>query len=131
MCQAVLYLSSCFILTVSLSVDSISARAKTDSPRILGIAQISYYVSGLSKARSYYEDFLGFQEAFSTKTPDGADAAFVKINDHQFIQLILGTPKNHGFLYGIAFETNDAKGMRAYLASKGIKVPEAVGKDAA
>src|SRR5438270_11614507 len=83
---------------------------EAQKPRILRVAQISYYVGDLAKARSYYEDFLGFQEAFSTKTPDGADAAFVKINDHQFIQLILGTPKNHGFLYGIAFETNDAKG---------------------
>ena len=102
-----------------------------DGPRVLGVAHTSYYVSDLGKARSYYEDFLAFQEAFSVKAPDGANAVFVKINDHQFIELIAEPPKNHGFLYGIGFETNDARGMRRHLASLGINVPEDVGKDQA
>jgi lactoylglutathione lyase len=95
------------------------------------VAQISYYVSDLGKARSYYEGFLGFREAFSLKTEDGSNATFVKINDHQFVELIAEPPKNHGSLYGIAFETDDARAMRAYLASIGVKVPDAVGKDVA
>jgi catechol 2,3-dioxygenase-like lactoylglutathione lyase family enzyme len=102
-------------------------------PRILGVAHIAYYVSDLAKARAYYVGFLGFQEAFSLKNPDGADhVAFVKINDRQFIQLIAEDPKNwtnHGFLHHVAFETDDAEGMRGYLASSGIKVPPKAAKD--
>jgi len=118
------------LLLLLLSVtESVWAADKANSPRILGVARMSYYVSDLGKARSYYEDFLGFQEAFSVKAPDGADAVFVKINDGQFIELIAEPPKNHGFLYGIGFETNDARGMRTHLASLGIKVPDNVSKD--
>jgi lactoylglutathione lyase len=112
-------------------IGSIWAADRADSPRIVGVAQMSYYVSDLGKARSYYEDFLGFQEAFRVKTLSGADAAFIKINDHQFIELVAERPKNHGFLYGIGFETNDVRGMRSHLASLGIKVPESVRKDPA
>jgi lactoylglutathione lyase len=102
-------------------------------PRILGVAHIAYYVSDLAKARAYYLGFLGFQEAFSLKNPDGADhVAFVKINDRQFIQLIAEDPKNwtnHGFLHHVAFETDDAEGMRTYLASIDIKVPPKATRD--
>jgi catechol 2,3-dioxygenase-like lactoylglutathione lyase family enzyme len=101
-------------------------------PHIIGVAGIAYDVGDLDKARSYYEGFLGFQEAGAAKNPDGSDhAAFVKINDHQFIELIAEPPTNHGFLHGAIFETNDAAGMRELLKSKGITVPDKVSKDAA
>src|SRR5260370_38676436 len=106
-------------------VMTIRAAGEVKHPRILGVAHIAYYVSALSKARAYYEDFLGFKEAFSLKNPDGAEhLVFVKINDHQFVELIAEDPKNHGFLHDVGFETNDARGMRTYLASIGIKVPQ-------
>src|SRR5437588_11253874 len=105
-------------------IGSVWASDKGGSPGILGVAQMSYYVGDLSKARSYYEDFLGFQEAFSVQTANGKDAVYVKINDRQFIELIADDPKNHGFLYGIGFETDDARGMRSHLASLGVKVPD-------
>ena len=37
--------------------------------------------------------------------------------------------QNTGFLYGIAFGTSDARGMRDHLASLGINVAEKVGKE--
>jgi len=101
-------------------------------PRILGVAHMAYYVSDLAKARAYYEDFLGFQEAFSVKSGDGTDhAVFIKINDQQFIELIAEPPTNHGFLHDVAFQTDDARGMRTYLASIGIKVPDSISKNQA
>jgi lactoylglutathione lyase len=118
-----------FFLLLSLSA-SLLAADQPKHPPIVGIAHIAYYVSDLGKARAYYEDFLGFKEAFALKNPDGSDhAAFVKINDHQFIELIAEPPKNHGFLHDAGFETNDARGLRDYLASIGVKVPSSVSKD--
>src|SRR5262249_47184217 len=106
--------------------------AIVERPHIIRIAHMAYYVSDLNKARNYYEDFLGFEEAFRLKNPDGAEhLAFIKINDQQFIELVAEAPKNHGFLRHVAFETDDARGMRAFLTSVGVKVPGAVTKDQA
>jgi lactoylglutathione lyase len=110
---------------------ALRVQAQDKSPRIVGMAHMAYYVTDLGRARTYYEGFLGFQEAFSLKNPDGSDhIVFIKINDHQYIELVAETPKNHGFLYNAGFETNDAKGMRDHLASLGLSVPERVVKDA-
>src|SRR5260370_8605511 len=105
-------------------VMTIRAAGEVKHPRILGVAHIAYYVSDLSKARAYYEDFLGFKEAFSLQNPDAAEhVVFVKINDHQFDELIAEYPKNHGFLHDCGFETDDAPSMRTYLAPIDSKSP--------
>ncbi len=120
------------LLALGLSLVPVpGARAQSNTPRITGMAHMAYYVSDLGKARDYYEKLLGFQEAFALKNPDGTDhIVFIKINDHQYIELVAEPVKNHGFLYNAGFETNDAKGMRDHLASLGIAVPEKVEKDA-
>jgi catechol 2,3-dioxygenase-like lactoylglutathione lyase family enzyme len=101
-----------------------------EKPRIVGMAHMAYYVSDLKQARDYYEGFLGFQEAFTLKNPDGSDhVVFIKINDHQFIQLYAEPVKNYGYIHDAGFETNDAKGMRDHLASIGVTVPAAVTKN--
>lgn len=123
------------VLLLAGLISAVQAAEQPKRPRIIGVAHIAYYVSDLKTARTYYEDYLGFQEAYALKNANGSDhVAVVKINDHQFIELIAEDPKNwtnHGFMHDAAFETDDAKGMRAYLSSIGIKVPEAVGKNEA
>lgn len=101
-----------------------------EKPRIIGMAHMAYYVNDLKQARDYYEGFLGFQEAFTLKNRDGSDhVVFIKINDHQFIQLYAEPVTNYGYIHDAGFETNDAKGMRDHLASIGIAVPPAVTKN--
>jgi len=118
-----------FLLLLNLA-SAVRAADEVKHPRILGVAHMAYYVSDLGKARAYYEDFLGFKEAFVLKNPDGSEhAAYVKINDHQFIELIAEAPSNHGYLHDVGFETDDARGLRSYLASIGVKVPDKVTKD--
>jgi len=105
------------------------ALAPNSRPRVEGIAHMAYYVSDLNRSRAYYEDFLGFPEAFALKRPDGSDhVAIVKINDRQFIQLLAEAPRNHGLLHDVAFWTRDIEGVRASLASAGLTVP-VVAKD--
>jgi catechol 2,3-dioxygenase-like lactoylglutathione lyase family enzyme len=82
-----------------------------DQPRIIGMAHMAYYVSDLKQARDYYEGFLGFEEVFTLKNQDGTDhVVFIKINDHQFIELYAEPVKNYGFVHDAGFETNHAKG---------------------
>jgi catechol 2,3-dioxygenase-like lactoylglutathione lyase family enzyme len=103
-----------------------------ERPHIKGIAHLGYYVGDLSKARAYYVDFLGFEEAFCLKKPDGSEhISFIKINDHQFIKLVADAPKNHGFLHEVAFQTDDVRGVRTFLAAAGVVVPQTVSKDQA
>jgi catechol 2,3-dioxygenase-like lactoylglutathione lyase family enzyme len=125
-------------ISVLLCVAAVTFGASTyaESPlpkaQIIGVAGIAYDVTDLGKARDYYETYLGFAEVGTLKNADGTEhALFIKINDHQFIELILEPPTNHGFLHSAMFETNDAAGMRDELAAKGIKVPNKVSKNAA
>src|SRR2546423_356509 len=98
-------------------------------PKILGIAHMALYVSDLGKARTFYKDFLGYEEPYALKRKDGADRiAFIKLNEDQYLELFAEDPKQDGHLNHISFYTDDAKAMRNYLASKGVAVPAEVGK---
>lgn len=122
---AAVLLSACSLATLAHS----SAEAPA---RITGIAHMAYYVSDLKKARDYYEGFLGYQEAFALRDPNGSEhVVYIKINDRQYIVLYAEPTKNHGFMHDAGFETNDAEGMRVHLASIGVKVPDKVTTDEA
>ena len=99
-------------------------------PKILGIAHAAFYVSDLEKTRGFYRDFLGYAEPFALKNADqtGDRIAFIKINDYQYIELFNEKPRAVQQLNHISFYTEDAHKMRDYLASKGVKVPDKVGK---
>ena len=98
-------------------------------PRILGVAHMALFVSDLQKTRAFYKDFLGYDEPYVLKREDGSDRiAFIKINDNQYIELFAENPRQDGRLNHISFYTDSAEGMRRFLAARGVKVPEQVGK---
>ncbi len=117
-------------LFVSILLTTLRAADEVKRPHILGISHMAVYVSDLQKARAFYKDFLGFEEPYTLKRDDGTDRiAFIKINEDQYLELFAEDPKQDGVhLNHISFFTDSAEGMRAYLGSKGIKVPEKVGK---
>ncbi len=98
-------------------------------PRILGVSHIALFVSDIEKSRAFYKDFLGYGEVFSLNKPDGTlSLTFLKINERQYIELFPQTEPGTDRLNHISIETDDAEAMRAYLGSKGIKVPDKVPK---
>jgi catechol 2,3-dioxygenase-like lactoylglutathione lyase family enzyme len=98
-------------------------------PRVLGVAHMALFVSDLQKARAFYKDLLGYEEPYTLQRDDHSDRiAFIKINEDQYVELFAETPKQDGHLNHIAFFTDSAEKMRAYLASQGVQVPEKVGK---
>jgi len=124
-------MATVILFGLSTIVQGKDLHAQAGGARITGMAHMAYYVSDLKKARDYYEGLLGFQEAFALKKADGSDdVVFIKINDHQFIELYNEPVKNYGYIHDVGFETNDAKGMRDRLAAIGVKVPDEVTKDA-
>jgi lactoylglutathione lyase len=103
--------------------------AEAKRPEILGVVHISLFAHDYEASRSFYHDFLGFEEPYSLKNADGSPSlTFFKLNDHQYLEL--GPEKTAGSdrLNHYAIETTDAEAMRQYLASKAVAVPDHVPK---
>ena len=98
-------------------------------PKITGVAHVALYVADVDKARVFYKNFLGYDEPFLLNNPDGKlSLTFIKINDRQYIELFPEREAGTDRLNHISIETDDAEQMRLYLKSKGIAVPDKVGK---
>ncbi len=119
-------------LLTSLLVAAIASAVPADEPKrpkILGVAHIALFVHDIGKARAFYKDFLGYGEPFQLDNQDGSlSLTFIKVNERQYIELFPEKEANTDRLNHISIEVDDAEAMRVYLASKGIKVPEKVGK---
>jgi lactoylglutathione lyase len=94
-------------------------------PKIVGVAHIGLRTDNLEQARKFYGGILGFQEPFTYSEGGKLLLTYFKVNDHQYIEVFpeLKDPKQDRLSH-ISFETSDAEQLRAYLTSKGVKVPE-------
>lgn len=117
-------------LLVALLISvSMASAADVGRPRILGIAHIALSVHNLDQSRAFYRNFLGFEEPYTLQKPDGTPSmAFFKINDRQYIELSPEREPGTDRLMHFAIQTDDAEAMRAYLASRGVRVPDRVPK---
>src|SRR5215831_1831615 len=112
-----------------LSVAGFCQTGAPTCPKILGVAHIGIRTEDLAAARKFYGSLLGYQEPFTYDRPQseggGLLLTYFKVNDHQYIEVFpeLKDPKQDRLSH-ISFETSDAEQLRAYLASKGVKVPE-------
>jgi catechol 2,3-dioxygenase-like lactoylglutathione lyase family enzyme len=111
------------LLSTSLITADLSAQTP-QRPPITGISHIGIFAHDYEKARAFYGQFLGFEEPYSLKNPDGSPSmTFFKINDRQVIELFPERKAGTDRLSHISLETSDIEALRAYLASKGVKVP--------
>jgi catechol 2,3-dioxygenase-like lactoylglutathione lyase family enzyme len=86
-------------------------------PPLAGIAHIALRVHDLDASRAFYLA-LGFEEAFDLRRDNVPYESFIKINDHQFIELYPVTAKapTPAFLH-LCFEGNDLQAIyEDYLA---------------
>jgi catechol 2,3-dioxygenase-like lactoylglutathione lyase family enzyme len=98
-------------------------------PKLLGVEHISLWAHDVGKSRAYYHDFLGFEEPYTLKNADGSPSViFFKVNDRQYIQITPEREANTDRLNHYGLQTDDAEGLRAYLASKGVAVPAQIKK---
>ena len=118
-----------FVLATALAL-SIANAADVKRPRITGVAHYAIFVADVAKARSFYKDFLGYGEPYDLKNPDGTfSMTFIKINERQYVEIFPEKEAMSDRLNHTSVETDDIEGMRAYLQSKGITVPENKGKN--
>jgi catechol 2,3-dioxygenase-like lactoylglutathione lyase family enzyme len=111
------------ILCLALCANAQSAAPQR--PRITGISHVGYFVSSLPASIAFWHDFLGFDEAYDLKKPgsDETRIAFIKINDHQHVELFNEPPADpRNRMSHICFTVDNVEQMRAYLRSQGIEV---------
>jgi lactoylglutathione lyase len=101
--------------------------AAISRPAITGLSHVALWVADLGRSRQFYKGYLGFDEPYTLTNAAGAvSITWIKINDRQSIELFPAADnksKDGDSLYHIAFETDDAQRMLAYLASKGVRAP--------
>src|ERR1700716_2198730 len=117
--------------TVSLTLVLIAAfahaQSDTHAPPFNGIAHVAIRVHDLAASIAFYQK-LGFEQAFDLRKDDVPYESFIKVNDHQFIELYPVTPKDPapGFLH-LCFEGVDLNAIYDDYISHGL-TPTAVRK---
>jgi catechol 2,3-dioxygenase-like lactoylglutathione lyase family enzyme len=114
-------------LLTTLLASSAGAQSETHAPPFNGIAHVAIRVHDLAASVAFYEK-LGFEQAFDLRKDDVPYESFIKINDHQFIELYPVTPKDPtpGFLH-LCFEGVDLNAIYDDYISHGL-TPTAVRK---
>ena len=100
-------------------------QAAPQRPKITGISHVGYFVSDLPASLVFWHDLLGYDESYDLKKPgtDEVRIAFLKINDHQHIELFNEPPTTpHNMMSHICFTVDNVEQMRAYLRSQGFDV---------
>ena len=109
---------------------TITAAAQTAPirPKITGISHLAVYTSDPAATDHYYREIIGAAKLPDPENPKGVRYA---INATQFIE-VLPLPPGQGInrLDHTAYNTDDAEGMRKYLAAKAWKTPAKVEKGA-
>ena len=97
-------------------------------PKITGISHLAVYTSNAAAADHFYREILGAAKAADPQDPKGVRYMF---SPTQFIE-VLPLPAGSGInrLDHVGYNTDNAEGMRRYLASKAYKTPAAVSKGA-
>lgn len=97
-----------------------SQNSNLQRPAITGVSHVAFYGKDLEASKKFYAGLLGL--ATDPKRPN-----VYYVGDRQSVE-IEPMPANHGpdLISHVAFATSDADGLRRYLASHGVQVPDKV-----
>ncbi len=114
------------LLTLAFS----GLHAQSTTPPFAGIAHVALRVKDLAASRAFYES-LGFEQAFDLQRDGATSEAFIKINDHQFLELYPASRKEPtlGFVH-LCFEGEDLQAIHDDYIAHGLK-PTDIHKSAA
>jgi catechol 2,3-dioxygenase-like lactoylglutathione lyase family enzyme len=97
------------------------------APALVGIAHVAFRVNDLQKSREFYSQ-LGFEQAFVFADTGKTTVVFIKVNDHQFIELYARSNDSQPLgLMHICFEANDIEAVRSEYLKRDLK-PEEIKK---
>jgi catechol 2,3-dioxygenase-like lactoylglutathione lyase family enzyme len=100
-----------------------TALSWAQAPPLAGIAHVAFRVSDLEASRAFYNK-LGFEQFFVMERDGKAYEAFLKVNDHQFIELYPRTADAQPLgLMHVCYEADDLEAVRAAYAARGLNPP--------
>ncbi len=112
-----------FVAVVSAAFTSaVSATVPAVHPPITGVSHIAVYAADLAKSERFYVHDLGGVKGDDPESDNGVRYYFAPTQFVEVLPLPAGRASINR-LDHVAFTTTDAKGLRAYLASKQIPVP--------
>ena len=89
-----------------------------------GIAHVAFRVASLEATRAFYNK-LGFEQFFEMKQGDRTTEAFLKVNDHQFIELYPQTdPSQPIGLMHVCYESSNLEALHTEYVKRGLMVSE-------
>lgn len=101
-----------------------SAQNAPERPRITGISHIAVYASDRAATDHYYREIIGLAKEPDPENPEGTRYA---LSATQFVE-VLPLPGSAGInrLDHTAWNTDNAEGLRRYMAAKGYQTPAKV-----
>lgn len=116
------------IITLALTIPGFVLAQQTPTrPPITGISHVTLYADDIEKSKQFYSSLLGWEPVPSNSTKSGVR---FYANHEQYVQLDSAPgPGLENRLESVGFSTSDVEGLRKYLESRGISVPEKVTKD--
>jgi len=114
------------VLAVLFAGAGVSAQSTPARPKITGVSHLAVYTSDPAATEHYYTVTIGAVKQADPEIPKGVRYA---LSATQFIE-VLPLPANAGInrMDHAGLNTDDAEGMRKYLAAKGLTVPASVTK---
>ena len=87
---------------------------------------VGFWVRDMAKARAFYHDFLGYEEPYELRRPNGdLQMVVMKVNERQVIYLFTDATKilpNGDNLDHLGLESDNLEAARAHLLAHGVKV---------
>lgn len=110
------------VLALACACSAISlAQPPAPNEGITGIAHIALRVSDLDREINFFGK-LGYEEAFAMTNAGKSTEIFIKINDHQFIELYPQTvPAQPLGLMNVCYEAGDLAALERYYDSEGLR----------
>lgn len=95
-----------------------ASAAPEPRPAITGVSHLAVYASDMGKADQFYTHVLGARKG---SDPESATGVRYYLSSRQFVEVLpVKTKQGPSMLAHVAYTTVDARGLRAWLAKRGV-----------
>jgi len=113
-----------FLRKVAIFLIVVTASLSAQRPAITGISHVVFYADDMAQSVTFYEHLLGWKYVPAGGT---SNAPRFYANHAQYVELLPPPVAGQDHrLDLVGFATNDADGLRRYLATKGLPVSDSV-----
>lgn len=112
-----------FTIGILLAAAFFAVPLEESSPALTGIAHVAFRVSDVPQSREFYRA-LGFEQSFELADPGKPLVSYIKINDHQFVELYGRTDNSQSIgLMHVCYEAADIESLWKEYVKRGVNPP--------